>query len=285
VKNQRLLVCTDLDRTLIPNGAQPESHRARELFSRCIEDESITLAYVTGRHRKLVEQARVLYKLPTPRFVIADVGSTVYEIIDNQWLHWHDWEQEISGDWNGRTQKDLKNMFMDLKPLRLQEVSKQNIHKLSYYFSLHADIQSLQIQMLERLDKEGIRASLVWSVDEPASIGLLDVVPACATKRHAIEFLMKRNGFDHGNTLFAGDSGNDLPVLISEIPSVLVANASDKVRSYALSAVAHARLEKTLYLAHGGFLGMNGNYSAGILEGLNHFYPWSVRHIIGEHND
>ena len=28
-----------------------------------------------------------------------------------------------------------------------------------------------------------------------------------------------------------------------------------------------------LYLAHGGFLGMNGNYSAGILEGVAHYHP------------
>ena len=27
------------------------------------------------------------------------------------------------------------------------------------------------------------------------------------------------------------------------------------------------------YLAQGGFLGMNGNYSAGILEGVAHYHP------------
>ena len=29
---ERLLLCTDLDRTLIPNGPQPESPRARAAF-------------------------------------------------------------------------------------------------------------------------------------------------------------------------------------------------------------------------------------------------------------
>ena len=28
-----------------------------------------------------------------------------------------------------------------------------------------------------------------------------------------------------------------------------------------------------LYIARGGFMGMNGNYSAGILEGFVHFIP------------
>ena len=46
----RLLLCTDLDRTLIPNGTQPESPRARELFKRLVSHEEVTLVYVTGRH-------------------------------------------------------------------------------------------------------------------------------------------------------------------------------------------------------------------------------------------
>ncbi len=30
-----LLLCTDLDRTLLPNGEAPESSRAREVFGGC----------------------------------------------------------------------------------------------------------------------------------------------------------------------------------------------------------------------------------------------------------
>lgn len=47
----RLLICTDLDRTLIPNGPQPESPKARALFRRLVSREEVTLAYVSGRHR------------------------------------------------------------------------------------------------------------------------------------------------------------------------------------------------------------------------------------------
>jgi sucrose-6-phosphatase len=38
------------------------------------------------------------------------------------------------------------------------------------------------------------------------------------------------------------------------------------------SVVKNGRAE-TLYLAKGNFMGMNGNYSAGVLEGLAHFGP------------
>ena len=44
-----LLLCTDLDRTLIPNGPQPESAQAREHFARFAAHPQVTLAYVSGR--------------------------------------------------------------------------------------------------------------------------------------------------------------------------------------------------------------------------------------------
>ena len=127
--------------------------------------------------------------------------------------------------------------------------------------------------MHQRLQAEGIEASLVWSVDETAPIGLLDVLPASATKRHAVEFLMQSEGFDLEHTVYAGDSGNDLPILTSPIHSVLVANATPQVRSLALRLARENGTEDALYLARGGLLGMNGNYSAGILEGTAYYLP------------
>jgi hypothetical protein len=47
-------------------------------------------------------------------------------------------------------------------------------------------------------------------------------------------------------------------------------------------ATAEARRLGTaehLYLARGGFLGMNGNYSAGILEGIGHFHGHALSEL------
>jgi len=77
---RQLLLCTDLDRTLIPNGEQAESPRAKELFERLVGREEVTLAYVTGRHRGLIEQAIQEYDLPLPDFAIGDVGTTIYQV-------------------------------------------------------------------------------------------------------------------------------------------------------------------------------------------------------------
>ncbi len=270
----RLLICTDLDRTLIPNGAQPESPGARELFGALAGRPEVTLSYVSGRHRELVRQAIADYSLPLPDFVIGDVGTTIYAVQDgDNWSPQPQWEDEIATDWHGRTHAELKSALADLNGLQLQEDSKQNRFKLSFYFPLEANIEALKAQISRRLGGTGVRASLISSIDEPAGVGLLDVLPERATKFHAIEFLMGQLGFDLGNTVFCGDSGNDLEVLVSPIAAVLVANGAADVRSTAQRDSETRDLADRLYCADGDFLGMNGNYAAGMLEGIAHYHP------------
>jgi len=278
----RLLLCTDLDRTLLPNGEQPESPPARALFARLAARPGVTLVYVTGRHRALVQAALDEYQLPRPAHVIADVGTSLYDVGPVAWQHNHNWQVEIAADWAGTTHAQLVALFAGMTQLELQEPDKQNDFKLSYYLALEVDRLALMARMQELLQDRGVRASLIWSIDELQQVGLLDVLPAGATKLHALDFLRTRLGFGLAETLFAGDSGNDLPVLASNIPAVLVANASEAVRMAALQQATALGHQAALYLARGGFQGMNGNYSAGILEGLAHFLPASLDFLDSE---
>jgi sucrose-6F-phosphate phosphohydrolase len=265
---KRFLLCTDLDRTLIPNGKQPESPQAMDRFKQLVNCEEVTLVYVTGRHHALIEQAIVEFDLPRPDFAIADVGTTIYRIDSSGWRQWDEWDAQIAPDWQGLTHDELYRLLSVFPALKLQEAEKQNRHKLSFYVALDTDVKELLDEVDARLKYSDVRANLIWSIDEKAELGLLDVLPVGANKLHAIRFMMQQLGFSHENTVFAGDSGNDLDVLLSDIPAVLVANADAEVRS--LAAKAH---KDTLYIAAGGYLGMNGNYSAGILEGVAHYLP------------
>ena len=269
----KLLLCSDLDRTLIPNGSQPESTKARQLFRRLVKHPEITLAYVTGRDKALIKRAIIYYNLPSPDYVIADVGATIYKLNQHQWQRWEDWESGFAQDWMGKTNNDIAMLFTDIKELRKQEVNKQKKYKLSYYVPLYIDYHSLIQLMQNRLQAIEINAALIWSIDEPSGIGLLDVMPEHATKRNAIEFLMQENQFDYNNTLFAGDSGNDLDVLLSPIKSILVANAHIMIKNTVLNALSIEKNKNSIYLAKGGFQNMNGNYSAGVLEGIQHYLP------------
>jgi sucrose-6F-phosphate phosphohydrolase len=269
---QPLLICTDLDRTLIPNGEQPESPQARPLFGQLVSNPQITLAYVTGRDKKLVQEAIAEYELPIPNFVIADVGSTIYETKNNQWLHLTDWDKQISVDWQDKTQPDLVTLFNNFDQIKLQEITKQGLHKLSYYVSLDTELESIITKIRVKLATEKIQANIIWSIDEKSQVRLLDILPLSANKYHAIAYLMKNQNFTLDNTIFSGDSGNDLDVLMSPIKSILVANAHLDVKEKIQSEIDQIGLKDSIYIAQGKSSKLNGNYSAGILEGIFHYF-------------
>jgi len=267
----RLLLCTDMDRTVIPNGEQPEHPQARTQFAAFCSQPQVSLVYVTGRHKELVRKAIQHYKLPRPDYVITDVGTKIYHLEKQQWHELQAWEDEIDKDWQGKNHGQLKDLFADIEDLRLQEEGKQNTHKLSYYVSLDVRHEELLSLMAQRLDEYAVRASLVWSIDEQEDVGLLDVLPQNATKLHAIDFLRQQLGFSLSEVVFAGDSGNDLPVLASAIPSVLVANAAADIKETAHHLAQQNNTLQAYYLATGNNANLNGNYSGGVLEGVCHF--------------
>ena len=267
--NPLILLATDLDRTLLPNGAQPESPLARPLFRRLAARPEVRLAYVSGRHPALVEAAIAKYALPRPAFVIADVGASIYAIDADAWRPRQDWRDAIAPGWHGHDRADLAALLRDISDLTLQENAKQGEFKLSYYAAPLEHPTELLNRVRNRLAPSGAEVNLIWSIDETTATGLLDILPAAAGKLHALEFLRAILDIDLPRTLFAGDSGNDMQVLVSDIPAVLVANAQDAVRAEAAARANPA----ALYLAGGGLFGMNVNYSAGILEGLLHFIP------------
>ena len=81
----RLLLCTDLDRTLLPNGLQKESPGARQSFARLAALPSVRTVYVTGRDPALVDDAIRSWVVPVPDLLIADVGTTIASPAGTAW--------------------------------------------------------------------------------------------------------------------------------------------------------------------------------------------------------
>jgi sucrose-6F-phosphate phosphohydrolase len=277
-----VLLCCDLDRTLIPNGRAEESPGARERLARFCAEPSVELVFVSGRDLQLVLDGIDEWSLPQPDYIIGDVGTTIYAprsrsgFGDGDWIHWPAWTDQIAPDWNGLTHDNISHIFADISALEPQEANKQGTFKASYYVDRQVNQEVLDAELHGRLWQHGVDARLVWSLDEAADVLLLDVLPSSASKLHAIEFLIQRLAFDERRALFAGDSGNDLHALGSHINGVLVANADPEVKRRAREVVRAGALEHTLYLARGGLFGMNGNYASGVLEGLAHYLPETV---------
>ncbi|WP_339134555.1 MAG: HAD-IIB family hydrolase [Candidatus Electrothrix sp. GW3-4] len=269
----KLLVCTDLDRTLLPNGPQEESPEARPAFAALAGDPRVRIAYVTGRSIRLTEEAIEEYRVPLPDILIADVGTTICSWGQGIWRHDAGWETLLGRDWQQTDSGGLADLLRGLPGLHIQEEDRMTRFKLSYYAEADVDQEHLTRFIKAILAEQGIQASIIWSHDEVADQELLDILPASADKYQALQFLRQQMGYSLKEMLFSGDSGNDLEVLASEIPAVLVANARQAVAEQAQAMAAAAGNSAGLYLAQGGFQGMNGCYSAGILEGVAHYYP------------
>ncbi len=269
-----ILLCTDLDRTLIPNGTQTESVLARPLLRYLANQASVTIVYVSGRSLTLLQTAIDDYGLPVPAYAVGDVGTSIYQVGRDGWRLDHVWQDEIAADFNGFDGPALHAWLRDMPALQLQEPDKQNRFKLSYYTPMDQEPEPVCGLIEGRLRAHGVAASVIFSRDDMNQIGLVDVVPKRATKYHAVEYLIGTLGFARERAVFAGDSGNDLPVLVSGLQAILVANADVKVQDTVRQAIEQQnQLDRQVYFARGGLRGMNGNYAAGVLEGVGYFFP------------
>ena len=120
VRLKKILICSDLDRTIIPNGYQEESAHARAVFRQLAEDSNIFLAYVSGRDKKLILDAIEEFYLPMPDYAIGDIGTTLYRIINDNWQLSEDWSDEIGQDWKSLARGNLSEFLEDMEEIRLQ---------------------------------------------------------------------------------------------------------------------------------------------------------------------
>jgi len=269
----RVLLCTDMDRTVIPNGMQTEAKNARADFTQFCALPSVTLAYVTGRHLGLMQQAVDEYHLPQADYAITDVGTRIYQQKDNQWHSIEAWETEIDLDWRILKPAQIQSSLNDIAGLSLQEPQKQNPHKISYYIDLNQLNEQACLNVVQKhLDPLAVQTNLIWSIDETTNTGLLDILPPRANKLHAINFLQHYLNYAEQEVVFAGDSGNDLEVLISPVQSVLVANATEELKAQTVSLVSERKTESQFYQAI-NVIENSGHYSAGVLQGVVHYLP------------
>lgn len=272
------LLCTDLDRTLLPNGAQPESALARPVLWQLLRSQDMALAYVSGRDLGRIRQAIADYALPEPDAIVADVGTSIHVPVEGDWQLDERWQSQIGVDWNGRDSDGIGRALEHMPHLQAQEPDRQTRYKRSYYLPRDVDVDDLTKQLQSRLQSMGVHASLVFSDDPEKAVQLLDILPVHATKLEAVLHIQSLLGVENSDCLFSGDSGNDVTALASHLQSVTVANADAATRQAVLDLSRHNGTEKGSYQAEGGLAlaegrMLNGNYAAGIVEGLVHFNP------------
>ena len=259
-----LLLACDLDRTVLPNGPEPLAPGAVEAFAKFVQQPFVHLAYVSGRDLGLIQTALADYHIPLPHSAVGDVGTTIYRRVDGQFSIDTGWSNSIAPDWNGLAGPDIHHLIAHLPDLRLQEDSKQNTYKLSYYTPEHIAKDQLINEIQIILQQHKIKAAVIFSIDQIVHTGLLDILPAHATKQHAVDYLRTSLDLSMDQVVYAGDSGNDIEPLTSGYKAILVHNALPSVREEVSAVAATKHVANKIYYAQ-------GNYVSGILEGLDQF--------------
>lgn len=255
------LLASDLDGTLIPDGGGP--HAAASRFRTCVARfPRLGLAYVTGRHFELALEGIRAARLPLPRFLVCDVGTSLRERVDGAWEFDHGYRERMREAAGDAEAAGIDTRLADLPGLALQEDEKQAEFKRSFYFDPGLAEDDVESRARERL--EGWPVRVVVSREEATGRGLLDVLPEGVAKDTAVRWLIDRFGLAPDRVLFAGDSGNDLVALLAGWNAVLVGNAPDAVRRRVREEAKRRGLAERVLLAEGPVV-------QGVLEGCAHF--------------
>lgn len=287
--NHSYLLCTDLDRTLIPNGPQPESPAAAGIFKSLVADSSLTLAYVSGRDLQRVLKAIIDFGLPEPDFIVADVGSSIYERGEESWRLLSEWTKSMEQQWPMKNAQALAPLLGMFQHIRLQQSDQQGVFKLSYEIQPSSMVDDDFNMLNDRLSslkesyyEQGMSFEhrCVLSIDETKDEALIDILPEAAGKLSAVLFLANSISVDVNNIYYSGDSGNDEDVLLSDISACVVANATPEFKQELREKMGVVAHPEALYFAEGTLhKSLNGNYCAGITEGFIHFFPQAKKWI------
>ncbi|TWU41166.1 Mannosylfructose-phosphate phosphatase [Novipirellula aureliae] len=255
------VLATDLDGTLIPLAGNAQNQADLVELQQFLKENEIELVFVTGRHFASVQNAIAENKLPSPDWIICDVGTTIMHRQSNSMMEVLEaYQAELAQITRGLPVDELSGELESVVGIRKQEAEKQGPFKLSYY----ADAENLP-QVADGvhrvLDRLAAPYSSIISVDPFNGDGLVDLLPAGVSKAFALHWWSRYGKVDQQAIVFAGDSGNDLAALTAGYRAIVVENASDEVKAKARSAHDDAKWGNRLYIA-------TQKATSGVLEGI-----------------
>jgi sucrose-6F-phosphate phosphohydrolase len=262
------ILATDLDRTLLPNGNWEADANAISLFNELSVKQGVLVVYVTGRNLALTEKAIKEYGVRYPDILCGDVGTSIRKYENGGWKFDDGWIAHVrhaSPAWDAAA---IKDAVSGIDGIREQEHEHLNRFKQSYYVE-HEKCDAVLAMVDERV-KGKFDEAIIYSFDSLDGKGLLDFLPASATKQTALEYVAAEFGAAKEDVVFCGDSGNDIFPLTAGFRGVLVRNADNQLVENVRRAIAE-NPDLKAYFAKGGFRGLNGYYTSGVIEGAYHY--------------
>jgi glucosylglycerol-phosphate synthase len=205
----RLVLATDLDGTLLA-GTHEARRRVRDLFAAAAEapaDARPTLVFVTGRGLETVMPLLSDPTIPSPDYIIADVGATV---VDRELRPVEPIQHELTSHWPGS--QAVLRALSGFPQLVRQSVPQER--RCSFLASEDAVTPALQAAV------EALGCELLFSAGR-----YLDVLPRGVGKGAALRRLAAVAGFDPASVVVAGDTLNDLSMFEAGFRGVVVGGA------------------------------------------------------------
>jgi sucrose-6F-phosphate phosphohydrolase len=263
------ILATDMDRTLLPNGSWEADSQAIEMFNQLTREQNVLVVYVTGRNLALTEKAIEEFGVRYPDILCGDVGTTIRKYQQGEWhfdAGWVDHVKRASPRWNA---PGIRDAVAGIAGMREQESEHLNQFKQSYYV-VHEQRESV-LKNVDACVKGKFDEVIVYSFDSEDGKGLLDFLPASATKQTALEYVCEEfSATKNEDVVFCGDSGNDIFPLTAGFCGVLVKNADEQLVENVNRAMQDNPQLK-VYFAAGNFRGLSGNYTSGVIEGAYHY--------------
>lgn len=263
-KNTALLA-SDMDGTVIPLEEGPEREAEVAQFREAVEGaENLTLAYVTGRGLELARKGMRQFKLPLPDYLVCDVGTSVYHRVSGEFQEDPEYARRMRKAIGKLDFAHLREFLKPVDYLLLQPEERQTEFKLSYHLPHEGDHAEIVELVRGHLQELGGRVQAVYSVGAPSGRGLLDLLPMDAAKDFAVHYLQELTGVDDSHLVYAGDSGNDLAVMLAGFKAVVVANAGPDLREGLVERMKDEALAARIHFSP-------YRYSRGVLDGCRHF--------------
>jgi len=239
---ERLFAC-DIDDVLVGD----EEHL--QVFLNRLEDArgKVGFCIATGRTLKSALEELENWNIPLPDVLISSVGSSIYygpEMTEDI-----SWAQHINHRWR---QDQVKYELAKLPGLTLQPKAHQGKRKISYFVDSKKAPPIKEIA--DKLRKRNLEVNLIYSHNM-----YLDVLPIRASKGAALRFFAVKWGMPVEKILVCGCSGNDEEMLLGDTLGVVVGNHNGELELL--------REAPRVYFSQ-------GNYSLGVLQGIDHYHAF-----------
>ncbi|MFO7937321.1 MAG: HAD-IIB family hydrolase [Kiritimatiellia bacterium] len=231
---------TDIDNTLIGN----DNNRLEELKSLLLQHRTrLGFGIATGRTIESAREILAEYDIPDPDIMITSVGAEIYY---GKQLHPdRGWAAHLASHWK---RDRIRELLAEFDFLEYQEEDTQRPFKVSYNMEAGKDRLS---RVHQKLQAHRCRYTLIYSHDR-----FLDILPHRASKGKAIRYICYKWNLPLYNIMVAGDSGNDIEMLLGDPAGVVVGNYSHELEKY--------RGKRKVFFA-------DSECAGGILEGIEHY--------------